>query len=68
MDSLENYAQSKIGPDAHPTPRLRVLRDNESARIQQEWVGNFGKMWLDLPIVVVPRLPTPVNHVLFFED
>jgi hypothetical protein len=46
-----------VGFDARPTGRLRILQTKQSGRLQQEWRGEFGVAWLDVPIVEVPELP-----------
>jgi hypothetical protein len=43
------YAQGMLGPDAHPSGRLRVVA--ETSRIEVEWVGRFGAVWLPIPLV-----------------
>jgi hypothetical protein len=44
-------AQGALGPDAHPTGRLRLLicKVSGSGRLQLEWTGNFGNGWFDVP-------------------
>jgi hypothetical protein len=46
-----------LGDDTRPTGKLRLLRDNSTARLQQEWAGSFGTEWFDIPAVEVPYLP-----------
>lgn len=44
-----------VGPDAKPG-RVRMARDDDGARLQQQWVGSFGAIWIDVPEVVVNAL------------
>ncbi len=46
-----------VGYDARPTGRLQLLQSKRAARLQQEWRGKAGTVWLDVPIVAVPELP-----------
>lgn len=52
-------ARRLIGPDAKPSGRLRLLqvRHLTIGRIQAEWVGRGGKVWLAIPITLVDELP-----------
>ena len=57
-------AVSAVGRDARPTGRLRMLQVRGVAgRIQQEWRGDLGVVWLDIPMISVERLPerSPYN-------
>lgn len=47
-----------VGYEARPTGRLRFLRSERAGRLQQEWRGEYGTAWLDVPIVEVPE-PRP---------
>lgn len=51
-------ARSTIGPDAKPSGRLRFLTDGPKARLQQEWVSDLGRLWLE-----VPQLPAPEHGI-----
>lgn len=46
-----------VGYDARPTGRLRCLQTKSRGRLQQEWRGEGGTVWLDVPIVEVPEPP-----------
>lgn len=46
-----------VGYEARPTGRLRLLQTTQAARLQQEWRGEHGSVWLDVPVVHVPELP-----------
>jgi hypothetical protein len=46
-----------VGHDARPTGRMRELITPVAARLQQEWRGGFGVIWLDVPRVKVDKMP-----------
>jgi len=45
------YARALVGFDGNPTGRLRVIA--ETGRIEAEWHGNLGSVWLPLPLVSI---------------
>jgi hypothetical protein len=59
---LDNFADIKaaqdiVGHDAKPTGRIRQLSTRTTGRLQQEWQGEWGTIWLDVPLVMVDKLP-----------
>jgi hypothetical protein len=50
-------AAQAVGLDAKPTGRLRQLTTRTAGRLQQEWRGEFGVIWLDVPLVKLDVLP-----------
>ncbi|MBE7186388.1 MAG: hypothetical protein INR68_18510, partial [Methylobacterium mesophilicum] len=50
-------AIAHVGHEARPTGRLRLLSTAKAARLQQEWRGEAGTVWLNVPVVQVAKLP-----------
>ncbi|MCJ2067787.1 hypothetical protein MKK75_03020 [Methylobacterium sp. J-030] len=50
-------AMAQVGYEARPTGRLRLLQTASAARLQQEWRGEYGTVWLNVPVVQVDELP-----------
>lgn len=46
-----------VGHEARPTGRLRLLQTADAARLQQEWRGEYGTVWLNVPVVHVAEMP-----------
>ncbi|GEM_PF-6689716 len=56
-------AVALIGPDAKPSGRLRFLTDIVSGRLQQEWRGEYGRIWLDVPMIQLKHTFQNHTHV-----
>lgn len=56
-ENIRKLAIVHIGEDARPTCVLRILASPSSGRLQQQWEGTFGTIWLDVPHYEIDVLP-----------
>lgn len=56
-DRSDIEAARVLGENARPTGRLRQLHTKTASRFQQEWAGEFGNGWFDIPNFEVEKLP-----------
>jgi hypothetical protein len=60
---IREAAKAAVGLNATQPRNLRIATCWGSGRLQQQWIGEFGSVWLDVPNVEVDLMPSRLGAI-----